>query len=784
MSTTIVATNKKQEGRSVYIKSNPTVGLLALTSFADDANGPIGPIKFIKTFRYTTNGVQYSDWINLTVANITAIQVDPKKPFVVEIAYFKDEPTGPSVLDVTEATIIGTSAADPLTPLFDNSLFKKYFNSNDQEVLNWYVNVLEKLWNKGLLPNFLTKDPLDPDDFLAMWSAVARFFAYYVVYARTFSTFYNNYDILTDFLGQRGLNVSPEDTLPQLQELLRTFYYQMSQRGTWRIIEDYQLDALGYYGGGLGLENIDESVPYNGEMLRLIHYKAAIDEFLWVLYEPQNFGWCLGHSSPLYKGLRVNDQLNKAPWSHRYTSMAHAGTYATNGSITTDTDGNTILRMDSGGGSVGVASGVKADPNLDYEFSFQIKLAAGKKLTFDINGFDVEGGSVALLSRRTGTPVGHFFASAVLSRSDKYVTVRGYLYNKNRPTFSADTTNIRQGANLLADPALNNIGFTISTDGAADIFDFKILPVQTSYSRGLTQVTNFISAWLNNRNNIYSTLELEAYVDHYLIPYNSKIKLHQVGDFLYEDDEQDIDSTYWAGAGEYCRKTVWIGADPACETTDLIWIADESFAYCEQVDGSVPPPIPAVELDFNIAYRAGQSASYTIYRNGSIILNGSAAITGSFVNIAEGDVIRVVYAGSGPERNVTVNDSIDGLLYSALFTADFTFTAHAGHVYTFSNPDVAVSTLFYDFEPTLGENAEFKIDLNGFNVRDDINTSAVGNFTFSNGDTVRVRLTSDNGARVLTVHDYFTATDIYSSVVPGDFTFVADATHSYLLKMT
>lgn len=559
---TVVANKKKEESRIIYIKSNPIVGLLALTGFVDDNNGPQGSADFVKTFRYTTNGVIYSDWIPLSVQAITDIEVDPKDVLVIELSYAKDEPVGASVLDVNSATLtVTTQAADPKF-YFDNSLFAKYFDFNDVEVLNWYVNVLEKLWNENLIPNYMTKDKMNPDDFLALWGSVAKFFAYYVKYARTFATFYNNIDLIRDFLGQRGLNTSPEDTLTQLQTMLKEYYYQMTQRGTINIVNDP--------GNGIDV---------TGELRRLVFYKE-IDEFIFCYYQQHNFGWCLGHSSPLFRGLRVNDNINKVPWSPGYTSMQNASAFVTGGTITTDTGGNYIARLNNG--SI-AGQNIKVDPNMDYEISFQIKLAADSKLNFSVTGKDVNGNSVSLKKRKDNTTTTSFFTNAPLSRSDKYVMVRAYLYNKNRGVFADDTTGIKQGSNIIMPSTLQTVSITVGTTGTADIYDFKMTPLKTDYSRGFLQSNNFISTWLKNRNQVYLITQLEAYVSKYLIGYDCHIKITNIGDLLYTDTETATDQTFWVGSGEYCRKVVWVGIDPSCETRNTIWIPDEDTAICEQV---------------------------------------------------------------------------------------------------------------------------------------------------------------------------------------------------------
>lgn len=561
----IVASYNRQQGNSIILKTNPIVGILALTSFVDDSTSTDVNANFIKTFRYTTNGVIYSDWLLLTVENILAITLTSDNVFVAELSYFQNQPSGSNDLSVTEAIIGATNADGSLNDFyFSNSIFSKYFDSNDLDVLNWYINVLEKLYEKGLIANYISREDINgsSDDYLAFWGAVAKFCAFYVKYARVFATFYNYPDLIQDFLEQRGLNISPQDSLEDMQRMLVTYYFQMSKRGTNRII----------------ISKLD-GADVDGEFLRLIFHQN-IDEFLFCLFLPENFGWNLGNSSPLHKGLRKNYNLNKAPWSLRQLTMLGVDQFVT-GSTTND---NTILTIGDDGGGIDVLSTtpVLVSPDMDYQISFFIQLGEDQTMTFDISGYDKNGNSVNLLSRVTGEPIDNFFSSAVMSRSDKFIQVKCYLYNNQRGTFSDDTTSVRQGQNLIADINLNKIAFSLTTSGAAQIKSFQITPMQTDYSRGFLQSKNFISTWLFNRNNHYSIKELQAYVSKYLIPYDTHIKITNIGDYLYTVTQESPDTFYWVGAGAYCRKVIWIGTDPSCEIQLTKWIPDETTSYCQQ----------------------------------------------------------------------------------------------------------------------------------------------------------------------------------------------------------
>lgn len=511
----IVASIQRLEGRSIIFRSAPAVNLLALISFTDDATPPSGGQQFIKTFRYTLDGVNYSNWQELTVPNLSAITVGEDDIFVAEMSYFKDQPADSDYLQVSSISINTSVGAEIDKFYFDNSIFKKYFNSDDTDVLIWFVNVLEKLYFKGLIPNFIKRkdESGSSEDFLALFGSITRFFAFYVKYARVFAAFYENEELIKDFLNQRGLNTSPEDTLEELQHYLETYYYQMSHRGTLGIV-DLKRDGA----------------EYNGELLRLIHFKE-FDEFIFCHYRKQNFGWNLGNSSPLYRGLSINDNINKTPWSKGRVDMQNTTQYVTFGSGNIETnDFNKKALVFASSGTWNMTTPIPVDPKIDYEISFRILTA--DPFTFTVRGFDYLGVAVNNFLRKTGAFGTVVLSNAKLSRDDKYITVRVILYNKAATSTATDTTNLKQGSNVIAAFNLNNITLKLDVTGYAEIFDFKVMPVRTEYSRGFIQVNNFISTWVRNRNSKYNTQELEDYIRRYLIPYNCHLKVTSIEEIV------------------------------------------------------------------------------------------------------------------------------------------------------------------------------------------------------------------------------------------------------------
>src|ERR1700744_3817776 len=332
----IQATDIRIEGNTVYITADPAIGVLALTAFTDNSAGVDGTHYFVKNFRYSSNGVTWSAWQPLTVPNITAITVAVTDTLVIELSYLKVQPLGDDVLSISEATISSNQETIENGQYFQGSIFSQFFNATDVSVLKWYVSVLEKLYQKGLIPSFIER--LNefglPDDFVDFWKSICKFFAYFVMYARAYQNFPQNSYLLSEYLEERGLTTSINNTLTELQYLMQNYNRQIFNRGTIHIIDKIMNNAL-----------------VDGELLRLIYYNDSLDEFLFNLYKTQHFGWNLGNSSPLHRGLYLNDNLNKSYETGR--NVNDITKYPTVGTVAKVTDGNkTVLQLTGSGSGI------------------------------------------------------------------------------------------------------------------------------------------------------------------------------------------------------------------------------------------------------------------------------------------------------------------------------------------------------------------------------------------------------------------------------------------------
>lgn len=526
---------------------SPAVGVIALTGFIDDTDNEDVNNFFDKKFRYSIDGITFTDWLPLTNPNISSISINESNVLIIHFRYEK-QGDDTSDLAFNSVTVNGDYVALSNPFYFDNSLFASYFGFNDIELLGWYLNVTEKLVNTGLIGPYVSRlnTAGSKEDYIVIWKSIAKFFAYYVILARKFQQFYQNKDLLIEYLEGRGLKTSINNTLPELVTLMSTYNQQIFKRGTSNIIS---LSDTGF-----------------GELLRLIFFEEG-DEFLFNLYQLQHFGWNVNNSSPLYRGLYSEVNLNKS--YEKTPDFIDLNLYPlvnpSNISITTDGDKEVLsINVLSSGeydySGIGYTSvdddnykPITVDENLDYEITFFVKKGVLGHLELSVNAFDKDGNALNLKSAKDDTITNSFINNLELQRDDEYLFIRCIIYNKQKLARDADLLNVNQGNNLkfitgvtkiIPKIILSRVGILIDEDVQANIYNLKVTPLLTPYDRGFIQTSRFITCFLKNRNLILLEKEIEDFISRYLIPYNSRIDVTYPGDWyldpIIEEEEEEV----------------------------------------------------------------------------------------------------------------------------------------------------------------------------------------------------------------------------------------------------
>lgn len=521
----IVANLISTEGKTLTYKTDPVINIIGISTYGEVTAGS-GTFSG-KTFRYSTNGITYSSWQTLSLPNITGIVFDEKDIVIFE---FQLQRTG--LDDTITETITLTDTAGSLVldeTYFNSTVFSEFFEASDLNVLKWVVNVVEKIYTKGngQIPNYISRE--NTEDFLDFWTSIAKFFAFYVIYTRQYQNFSQVLELLNEYLIQRSTITSRENILGDLQELLENYYSYISQRGTIHIIDDTDFD-----------NNVDTPLV-NGELLRLIDFLQS-DEFLFNLHQPEKFGWNLGNSSPLYRGMWGNDSLNKDTKDLYYV----------------------------------------INPALTYELTFSINTEPELKVTFE--GFDSDKIALDFKSQEDGLALNVPLDIEVF-RTDKDTFVRVIIFSHTRGNQSGDLTNLNQGNNLRFNSGHNYLKFSITdTSNVAinplHLVDVRFAPCFTNYSHGMIQVYNWVSVWLTNNNQSFLLSEVKKRIRRDLIPYNSHLEI------VTTDDGSGTDPGVTPPAPTYG----WRGRVAECEdfteVVETMWVGDGETAYCED-DGEV-----------------------------------------------------------------------------------------------------------------------------------------------------------------------------------------------------
>lgn len=614
-----VIENKATEiGDVLIIKTEvPIIGIVTLLSFVDDTSGEVADKYFQKTFRYSIDGINFSEYILLTTANIQGIEISPVDSLIIEYVYQRSGLDDSGSLAFNSVTLDGEFIEIPCGEAYDKSMYSDYFGCNNLCSLNWSINVLEKLYGKGILSNYVERGVSSSNkadrDFIDFWRSVTHYFALFVCLARTFSEFYSNESLLKNYLEQRNLFFCEEIDHQALYYLMQNYYDEIRQRGTVQIIKERNSFEF--------IDDCDESVSVStsasvseeeeklksidGELLRLICY-SIVDEFMFCLAKDEKLGWNIGNSSPLYGGMSNQNCVNKAyEDSQDFKDLSlYPLINPDNCSIITDT-GKSVMHIGnvSNGGVAGIgdldfSKALKVDPQLDYEITFVVKQGSDESvsvsisesasisasisvsdgvldgnLTFGCFAFNSFGSLVSLQNIQDFSNKDFFFEKISLQRDDKYIYIRGMIFNYNKyPIFSPlifykkgeivsldnvyyrcikDTitgatptstiywqsipinelnstlkNNLNIGNNLRFKDNVNYILPYIVLDnengngGELFIWDVKVKPVSTPYSHGFIQQPNFIHIWMKNRNGRYNDKQIRQIMRKFLLPYD------------------------------------------------------------------------------------------------------------------------------------------------------------------------------------------------------------------------------------------------------------------------
>ncbi len=496
----------------------PVSGLSRLLGVHDHTTGEGQLRYFYKEFRYSLDGIQYTDWQELTEESVLGVEVSPHDLFVAHFRYTRSGTSSSGSLTFNGVALEGLFTPPCHGGHYSRSVFADYFDCTDRELLGWALNVMGKLYSRGIVPESIQRGDgsSDDTDYISFWKSMSLFFAMPVRLAREFSRFSDHPFLLSSFLRDRGLYLCGEEPLPVLKKLSGGFHGEMRKRGTALIAEEEEGEPL-------------------GELKRLL-CKAPLDYFQMVRHEPRFTSFAPGHTGLFSRGTEGNPGLdigwgkgqgfvNMDDWPIVQQDRAHI-------------DGDELVfsvRKDDFPAIMAIYADdvdrykILIDPKLNYAFSFKISIKGWPgwlNFYMGVKVYDRDGNRLEMLDLRNGkykyndefNNEGYMEARV----GNTYYRFSGVVFNDAAPTDPSSALGAGEGSHLKFPPGAKYIipfvFFDVFHGGTFMMKDFTVRPASLPYSvvgLGGGGHTTFL---MQNRNGTVSDVGVRSALRRELSP--------------------------------------------------------------------------------------------------------------------------------------------------------------------------------------------------------------------------------------------------------------------------
>lgn len=499
------------------------MGISFLKNYVDETLGEMSQSEFIKKFRYSKDGgSSFSEWAALNDATLSKVDLDSLEWYIFEYEYTHKGVRNPMYFSRSTLSMrVETMDKDDIYKKTD---FSKYFEIDDPDVLAWAYNVLEKLYERGILPKYYSRNNVK--DFQDYWLTVTHFFSLIVKLGRLLENIPENKILFEQFLNGRGLFLSGNEDQDQREYLFQNYIEEYSKRGT--------------------LEVFNKNGKNLGEFLRLINFKNIDDIIYSALYNDE-MGWCLGSSSPLWDQAQLIHSLVKG---YEYDEdvvditrypvksgteiveindkkyMKLSGDNFLGNRLVTFNDSNVI---EYGDGSLKNIDGrqttlFKISPEMDYEISFRLAKEAPSDIEFSLFSLNSTFDQTTLKDGKNGVPSNIFGTFSIKAQTGHEGVYTACILNSKTEPNAEMCVNVPNGTNLInrGDTVYITPQIKILHDSESYVRDIKIKPLNLPSSQGQMGQKNLFLPYYKN-NSLKSDKEVKDLTERYLLPYKLKI---------------------------------------------------------------------------------------------------------------------------------------------------------------------------------------------------------------------------------------------------------------------
>ena len=538
-------------GDVLIVRIEPKItGKISFTGYTETIENETEERSLKREFRISQDGVFWTDWATLNIDNLSSEEYFTDSYIQIEIRYTRTGTDESGDIVFKSIDFNGTRKSTQFdAPTLQSSIFGNIIGTNILAKLE--RNIFKKLYYRGILPDYIERAENssynEDKDFVDLFYSIARFFSILISFFRRWENFRNDEDLLREQVRGYGIYFNENDiTLSELKYIAQNILSQAQQRGTEMIFKRKGV------------------APIDGEFIRLTRNRIC-DELLYEYIPIYKIGWCLGNSSPIYKGTAMAYNLNKTnentkdfqSLSNFVLSKSGTGSYSLQ-----NTDNKRVIRLSAtsygtGHSAIGrIDSNINvgdniysADSQLDYEITFAFKINSGTNLSqltlnFGVEGFDINKEKLNdAFSTVDGFQVSENFFDQSMNiwKIGQWYYARGIIHAYSSENVIGGKTNLGIGNDLVFNNSfvkyiIPKIEFYTKTaqNASIDIYDYKIrplirgkniLPLKNgsidSHGLGFIQGSKILYTYVRNNNNGQSEDEIIDIIERYLYPFNT-----------------------------------------------------------------------------------------------------------------------------------------------------------------------------------------------------------------------------------------------------------------------
>ena len=538
-------------GDVLIVRIEPKItGKIRFTGYTETIENETEERSLKREFRISQDGVFWTDWATLNIDNLSSEEYFTDSYIQIEIRYTRTGTDESGDIVFKSIDFNGTRKSIQFdAPTLQSSIFGNIIGTSILAKLE--RNIFKKLYYRGILPDYIERAENssynEDKDFVDLFYSIARFFSILISFFRRWENFRNDEDLLREQVRGYGIYFNENDiTLSELKYIAQNILSQAQQRGTEMIFKRKGV------------------APIDGEFIRLTRNRIC-DELLYEYIPIYKIGWCLGNSSPIYKGTAMAYNLNKTKentkdfqsLSNFVLSKSGTGSYSLQ-----NTDNKRVIRLSAtsrgtGHSAIGridsninvVDNIYSADSQLDYEITFAFKINSGTNLSqltlnFGVEGFDINKEKLNdAFSTVDGFQVSeNFFDQSMdIWKIGQWYYARGIIHAYSSENVIGSKTNLGIGNDLVFNNSfvkyiIPKIEFYTKTaqNASIDIYDYKIrplirgkniLPLKNgsidSHGLGFIQGSKILYTYVRNNNNGQSEDEIIDIIERYLYPFNT-----------------------------------------------------------------------------------------------------------------------------------------------------------------------------------------------------------------------------------------------------------------------